>query len=112
MFICHNLFNKEFMELYIEGKSIEFLHEVEYVIIQIKMNAWGTKMLFFVDAGNDFKSTNQITNSKGESILFNSEGDVMNYMFACGFEYVNNYTMKKSSGETMYKFIFRRMIKG
>ena len=97
------------MELYIDGKSIEDYPQLVYLIISAKFNAWATKMIFTVDVGNEFNSKRTITNSAGKQVNLKSEGDLLNYLFACGYEYVNNYPMTKSTGEKLNKFIFKRI---
>ena len=97
------------MKLYIEGRSLDDLFQLKFLVIHVKMNAWGTKMLFTIDAGNDFNTKNQITNSEGEPVILKSEADLLNYLFACGYDFVNMYPMVKTSGEKIYKFIFKRI---
>jgi hypothetical protein len=97
------------MDLFIEGKNILSFSQLKYIVIHVKMNTWGTKMLFTIDAGNDFNTKNQITDDNGTPVALNSEADLLNYLYACGYDFVNMYPMSKPSGEKLYKFIFKRI---
>lgn len=97
------------MKLYLEGRPIEEFAELVYLLVHVKMNSWGTKMLFSIDAGNDYNTKNQITDPNGQPVPFNSEADMLNYLHACGYDFVSNYLMTKASGEKVYKFIFKRI---
>ena len=99
------------MEIYIEGKKIGFPEEIQYIVIHTKVNVWGTKMVFYIDIGQDFRTNNRITDAASNAINFNSETDLLNYMYACGYEYRDTYVQKKSSGETIQKFLFNRIKK-
>lgn len=99
------------MELYVDGHNLEHIVELEYIIVRVKMNAWGTKMIFDVDDGNKVNAASKITNSRGQEIQFVSESDLMNHMFACGFEFVQTYFMRKGTGEINNRFVFRRMLR-
>jgi len=97
------------MEIFIDGKQLAYPEEIEYVVVHTKVNVWGNKMVFYIDVGQDFKTINKITDSNAIPIDFNSETDLLNYMYACGYEYRDNYVQKKSSGETIQKFLFKRV---
>ncbi len=97
------------MKLYIEGKCIDDIPQMKYLIIHVRMNAWHTKMLFTIDAGHDFNSKTKITNEQGVEVKLNSEADLLNYLHACGYEFMNMYIVSQANGGKVHKFIFKKV---
>ena len=97
------------MDLYINGYNINPISEIQYIMILVERNIWGTKHKFKVDFGNGKIETNEITDSDGNVIHFLSEVDAMNYLYKCGWIHKDSFISNNpSTGAHITKILFVR----
>ena len=96
------------MDLYVDGHNVNDLDDIIYLMINIQRNVWGTKLKFHVDIGHDMRSESVITNDRGAAVAFQSEVDIMNYLFHVGWLHKESFYHVTPNGQKTYKIIFIR----
>jgi hypothetical protein len=69
------------MDLFINGHNVNEIKEVQYIMVHLERNVWGTKIKIQIDIGRGAELESKITDSKGEEINLVSEVDYLNDLY-------------------------------
>jgi len=95
--------------LYIDGKELKHVENVQYAIIYLERNIWTGKFKYTIDVGQANSMKSEITTDSGKPMKFKSEVDAMNFMYHVGWKHYNttHYT-NPSTGGGVVKMIFEK----
>ena len=96
------------MDLYIDGHNVNKLEDIIYLLVSIQSNVWGTKLKFYVDIGHDMRSESVITDEGGAAINFQSEVDIMNYLYHTGWIHRESLYHTSPNGKKSIRITFIR----
>ena len=95
--------------LYIEGKQLNHLEDMQYIVIKIEKNIWSGKSKYYVDVGQSADLKSQLTTEDGKTINFRSEVDAMNYLFHKGWGYITtNFMTNPNTGGSVHQLVFTK----
>lgn len=97
------------MELHVDGHNINAIPEIQYIMIQMDQNMWGTKFKFLIDVGQGIKTEKNISDPEGNTIEFKGQIDLMNYVFRAGWKFIHSEMgHHPSKGTQINKMYFER----
>lgn len=95
--------------IYINGKPMPDLSEVQYIKVSLQFNWTRLKLKkVFIDIGQTNAYNYQITDEKGKNIQFSSDIDTINFMAKAGFELVFINKSNNQSGYLMKELYFKK----
>lgn len=100
------------MDLYINGHNVNSITELQYIMVQLEHNVWGTKYKFLIDVGKGVDENNVICGKDGEALDFVSQVDLMNYLFKTGWKFLRaDFGTHPTKGTRIEKMYFVRIEK-
>lgn len=84
--------------LYINGKPVPNLEEIQYLQAVIHYRWTRAIKKVIIDVGQKETGKEFITDANNTNIRFNSEADVMNYLYKNGWKIINKSYTKNESG--------------
>lgn len=84
--------------IYINGNPIPTLDEIQYIQAVILYRWTGSIKKVTLDVGQNNSGKEFITDANNTLINFNSEADVMNYLYKCGWKLIDKSYRSNESG--------------
>lgn len=97
------------MDLFINGHNVNEIKEVQYIMVHLERNVWGTKIKVKIDIGRGAEQESKITDKNGDEITLVSEIDYLNYLHRCGWKFIQSQASSTPNGMPVMKHLFERI---